>query len=215
MLSPLFPHNGSRWWGFALPAAERRAWPCLAVPELSVQPGGHPSCTPAAGYMENHLPGHLPGEQHTAPQQPCLRCLSPGVGQCSQQEQGLGCSRARTGHAAAPGLPAPGALRAGLPSSNFPLHWASLCSPRSSRRAIGLLPSLSSWHRRLIALSCHTRWATHRRRLARAARHLQPCSLPNAGLPPLAWPGKSWRALGRAAPALGPTRHCLCPHRQR
>lgn len=42
MLSPLFPHNGSRWQGFTLPAAERRAWPCLAVPEFSVQPRRSP-----------------------------------------------------------------------------------------------------------------------------------------------------------------------------
>ena len=34
---------------------------------------GHLSCTPAMGHAQNHLPGHLPGEQH------------PGVG----QEQGV------------------------------------------------------------------------------------------------------------------------------
>lgn len=104
------------------------------------------------------------------------------------------------------------ALRPGLPSGSFPLHWASLRSPESSCRAAGLLPSLSSRHCCLITLSCHTCSATHRRCLAWAERQRQPPSLPNDGLPPQAGrAGRSRRALGSTAPVLSPAQHCLCP----
>lgn len=86
-MSPLFPHNGSRWRGCALPAAERRAWPCLAAPELLVLPRGCPSCTAGTGHRKT-----------------TSQVISQGS---SQRLRSRGCSRQRLKRAAAPGLAAP------------------------------------------------------------------------------------------------------------
>lgn len=132
MLSLLFPHNGSHWQGFPLPAAERSlALPgsaralgaALRLPFLSHQPQGTWKTT---SWVIPHT----------------LLCTSPAcTASALEQEQGIGCSRARTGHTVAvpAALVAIQHLAAAL---GFPLHSKTLmqsnCASHPAQAALTL-----------------------------------------------------------------------------